>query len=292
MLERTANERFPYRLQVFRGDRRWFVVRVQDRWPAAGHNIFCLRETEPDPDEELEEIERVPIVAWQQRGPRLTLVLDRPRLKRCDFLFLTKSYKERPGQPYEQIFWVTQASMRQRRPRARLVSTRTAHDATVRIASDERYPWRFPNFATERGRLPFGDYALMEGERVMAAVERKTFDNLLADFGNLAILRQRILELAACEHHAFVVEAPYEDFLNPRKLHHYTAAFCAAAIADMYAAYPHLRLVFCANRKTANEWTRNYFAAVWNLAKEEPGSVDPLKVAESRPDYGARSSDL
>lgn len=60
-----------------------------------------------------------------------------------------------------------------------------------------------------------------------------------------------------------MVEAPYEDFLDSRKVHHYTPAFCAAAIAEIYAAHPGLRIVFCANRKTANEWARNYFAAVW-----------------------------
>ena len=54
-----------------------------------------------------------------------------------------------------------------------------------------------------------------------------------------------------------------EDFLSPDKVHHWSAAFCARAIADLYAVFPRLRLVFCSNRKTAAEWTRSYFAAVW-----------------------------
>ena len=33
----------------------------------------------------------------------------------------------------------------------------------------------------------------------------------------------------------------------------------------MYARFPRLRLVFCSNRKTAAEWTRHYFAAVWAM---------------------------
>ena len=37
---------------------------------------------------------------------------------------------------------------------------------------------------------------------------------------------------------------------------------CARAIADLYARFPRLRIVFCANRKIAETWTRNYFAAV------------------------------
>jgi len=54
-------------------------------------------------------------------------------------------------------------------------------------------------------------------------------------------------------------------------LHHYTPAFCAAAIADLHASLPGLRIVFCGNRKTANAWTQAFFGAVW--AKEAgPGT--------------------
>ena len=267
ILERCASERFPYRLQIVKGQEPWLTIRVQDRWPAANRNIFCLREKEPpELGEVLEEIERVPVVALQRRGRRLSVVLDRKRYKRCDFLFLSKTYKRRPSQQYEQIFWQTQQSMRQRRPRARLVSAQRSRGYTVHIASDERYPWRFPGSSTARGSLAVGDYALVDGDAIIAVVERKTFENLLADFGTMPVLHQRLLELTACEHHALVVEAPYEDFLDSRKVHHYTPTFCAAAIAEFYAAHPRLRIIFCANRKTANEWTRNYFAAVWSLA--------------------------
>ncbi len=99
------------------------ILRVQDRWPAANRNIFCLREKEPlEEGEVLEEIERVPIVALQRRGIRLSVVLERGRYKRCDFLFLSKTYKGRPSDGYEQIFWQTQRSMVQHRPKVRLVS--------------------------------------------------------------------------------------------------------------------------------------------------------------------------
>jgi hypothetical protein len=40
-----------------------------------------------------------------------------------------------------------------------------------------------------------------------------------------------------------VIEAPYEDFLSPDKVHHWSAAFCARAIADLYAVFPRLRVV-------------------------------------------------
>ena len=76
------------------------------------------------------------------------------------------------------------------------------------------------------------------------------------------VLRQRLLELSSYEHHALVIEAPYGDFLNPAKVHQWSAAFCTRAIANLYARYPRLGVVFCANRKTAEAWTRNYFVVV------------------------------
>lgn len=265
IVERTGNERFPYRVQLLNTDgKSLFTLRTQDRWPAANRNIFCLRETEPPPrDEQLEEIERIPVVAVQRRGPRISIVLDRSRFKRCDFLFVTREYKGRPGETHEQIFWQTQTSMMQHRPTVVPVVLRSRGSYTVRIASDERYPWRFPESTVERGKLAMGDYALVDGEVVCAAVERKTLDNMLHDFGVMPVVHERMLELATHPYNALVIEAPYEDFLNPAKVHHFSASFCAAAIGELYAVHPRLRIVFCANRKTANLWTQSFFAAVW-----------------------------
>jgi predicted Zn-ribbon and HTH transcriptional regulator len=272
ILQRTQNDRFPYRLQILKGDKPWIVLRAQDRWPAAGKHIFCLREDEPPaPDEVLEELERVDIIAFSERGRRISVVLDRKRCKRCDFLFLRKSYKGRPGESYEQIFWLTQRSIEQHRPTFKLVSCQGSSELLVRIHSNERYPWRFPDAVTERGAIPAGDYALMDGDKMLAVVERKTLDNLLADFGTMPVLHQRLAELAAHDNHALVIEAPYADFLNSRKVHHYTPSFCARAIAELYALHPNLRIVFCANRKIANEWTRHFFTAVWNLRQMPDG---------------------
>ena len=266
IMERCASERFPYRLRILKGRELWLSLRVSDRWPAANRNIFCLREKEPPvPGEVLEEVERVAVVALQRRGRRLSVVLDRSRCKRCDFLFLTKAYKARPSEEYEQIFWQTQQSMRQRRPRVRLPTA--GSQFTVRVASDERYPWRFPGSSVVRGRLPVGDYALVNDDDLVAVVERKTFENFLSDLGTMPLLHQRLLELETYEHHALVVEAPYEHFLDSSRVHHYTPSYCATAIAHLYADHPVLRVVFCANRKTANAWTRSYFAAVWALVK-------------------------
>jgi ERCC4 domain-containing protein len=270
VLERCEGERFPYRVQVLDPSGRPVLrLRAQDRWPAANQNIFCLREDATTGDAfPGEEIERVDVVALQRRGVRLSVVLDRPRYKRCDFLFLKRSYKNRPDESYEQIFWQTQTSMLQRRPKIAPPTLRSRAQLTVAIDARERYPWRFAGSTVVRKRLDSGDYALLDGDQPVAIVERKTFENMLADFGVMPLLHQRLMELSAHEHHALVIEAPYESFLDRGKLHHYSPAFCAAVIADLYVAHPRLRIVFCANRKAANAWTASYFAAVWAKLKD------------------------
>jgi hypothetical protein len=206
------------------------------------------------------------VLAFHDRGRRISIVLNRKRYKRCDFLFLTKKYKNRPGEQYEQIFWLTRKSINEHRPAFKLISHSAAAAYTVRIDSNERYPWRFTGAETEQASLPVGDYALVRKRKIMAVVERKTMDNMLADFGKMPVLHQQLAELALYRHHALVIENPYTDFLNPKKVHHFTPSFCAKALGELHVLHPRLKVIYCANRKSANEWARNYFAAVWNLA--------------------------
>jgi len=67
----------------------------------------------------------------------------------------------------------------------------------VCIHSNEKYPCRFPGAITERGAIAAGDYALMDRGSMLAVVERKTLDNLLADFGMMPVLHQRLAERRA-----------------------------------------------------------------------------------------------
>jgi hypothetical protein len=82
----VPGDRSPYRIQVLspRGD-RLLVLRGQDRWTAAGRNIFCLREdaAAAEAHEEFEELERISIVVLQRRSIRTTVILDRSRYKRA-----------------------------------------------------------------------------------------------------------------------------------------------------------------------------------------------------------------
>lgn len=257
-LESTDNPRFPYRLTIARSGNTLLRLLVQERWPGQQGNVFCLRDDGGD-DYSAVEVERVPVVSLQRFGKRLAVVLDRAKNKRCDFLFLSKPYKTREGE-YEQIFWRTERGLRERKPKVKL-STYTQSSLTIIVDSSERYPWRFPGDTVVRKRLPMGDYALIEEASILALVERKTFDNLLHEFGRMHIFHQQLSELDAYLNAALVIEANYSDFLNPKKMKHYPPAFAAKAIAELHVLHPRLTIVFAGNRKLSQEWCRQFFSA-------------------------------
>lgn len=274
VVERTPSERFPYRITLRRGGRLLLALRAKDKWPGPKGHVFCLRESEaPEDLAELAEEERVPVTALDRFGRRLALVLDRPVRKRCDFVFLTKRYRHKPGE-YEQIFFRTQQGLKGHRARSR-VNLFDTGGLTVLIDSAERYPWRFKDAETQRYRLPAGDYAVLHDERIAAVVERKTFDNLLTDIGQLQVLHQQLAELASWPHAALVVEARYSDFLDPKRLAgRWPATHTARVLAELAVEHPTLPIVYAGERKLANEWAAGFFRAVAaRLAEPAPQAV-------------------
>jgi hypothetical protein len=279
ILEETDVERFPYRITIRRGEETLLRLFVQGRWPGARGNIFCLREVEETLPPPLVEVEHVPVVSMRRFGRRLAVVLDRRTRKRCDFLFLTKRYKTKPGE-YEQIFWRTEHALHERRPRVKL-TTYAARRLSIAIDVNERYPWKFAGHTVSRENLPVGDYALLDRDgRPVAIVERKTFPNLLAEFGRMAAFHQQLSELEAFRQSALVIEAAYADFLSPKKMPHYGAAFGAKAIAELQALHPALAIAFTGNRKLGQEWARRFFAAVDAHRADTPHPAISEVVAE------------
>ena len=280
ILEATKETKFPYLATITRDDKILLRLRVQDRWPGQKGHVFCVRVPDEVDWPVLEEIERVPVTSLRRYGKRLAVVLDRPKNKRCDFLFLTKEYKTKAGQ-YEQIFWRTERGLKERKPRVKL-STYTNRELTIAIDSGERYAWHFPGHTTTREQLPMGDYALKDGNRLLAVVERKTMDNILHEFGRMPIFHQQLAELEAYHHAALVIEANYSDFLNPRKMMYYPPAFAAKAIAELHAYHPQLSIVFAGSRKLACEWAHQFFSAVTAHGDDTPHH----KISEVVADYG------
>lgn len=282
ILESVNNPKFPYRLTIRQGEKILLALRVQDRWPGQKGNIFSIREENWEMEPPVEEVERVSIISLKRYGKRLSVVLDRAKNKRCDFLFLTKKYKTKEGE-YEQIFWRTQKALRERRPKVKLTTYQASDNLNIIIDVNERYPWRFLECFVEKKKLPIGDYALKNEDEIIAIVERKTFENLLSEFGRMPVFHQQLGELSTYKNSALVIEANYSDFLKPEKLKFYNPSFSAKAIAELYALHPKLTIVFAGNRKLANEWTLRFFSAIDAHEKDIPHE----KIAEIMENYKA-----
>jgi hypothetical protein len=152
IVERTASRRFPYRVTIEQAGRLVLAVRTQERWPGPGAQIFCLRETELDPAEPLEEVERAAVASLTRVGRKLTVTLDRGSRKRCEFLSVRKPRKDGSGE-YEQIFFRTETGIRAHRSRGRIeLGATDTGPVRVVIDSGERYPWKFPGASVERRR--------------------------------------------------------------------------------------------------------------------------------------------
>lgn len=272
ILERTTARRFPYRIALEQGGRTIAAFRVQARWPGPGQQVFCLREQALEPDEALEELERVPILHLGQVGRKLTLVLDRGNRKRCEFLTIMKQRKD-GGERYEQTFFRTESGIRSHRSRGKTELTADPVALDVVIDSGERYPWRFPRATVNRRRLAVGDYALMDGGRTVAVVERKSFVNLLHDLLQLQGLHHQLADLAGAERSALVIEAHYRDFLDPARLEgRFPRAKLSRRLAELSTLHPRLPIVFAGSRKLANLWTYRYFQAVAR-ARQAPATT-------------------
>jgi len=93
--------------------------------------------------------------------------------------------------------------------------------------------------------LPVGDCALLDEEGIQAVVERKTFENVLAEFGRMPSFHQQLGELESYAHSALVIEANYSNFLKPEKLKFYPPSFIRKAVAEIFALHPPSSYRFC-----------------------------------------------
>lgn len=260
IVERTAHRRFPFRITIRQGTRPILTVRAQAPWPGPGQQIFCLREPVIDPEEPVEPVERVAVAHLGRVGRKLTVALDRPGRKRCEFLTVLKPARD--GRTIEQIFFRTESAIRAHRSRTRMELLPRTLELVIAVDSAERYPWRFPGATVRRRRLPVGDYALLQGERTVATIERKSFDNLLGDIGSLQAWHHQLGQLAARPCAALVVEAQYADFLDGKKIRgRWPAAHLARVLAELAALHPTLPVIFAGNRKLANAWCHRFFVA-------------------------------
>jgi hypothetical protein len=247
------------------------VLKVRDVWPRTA-KVYCHRAVEWPEDPEI--VERVPVRDCRRRGAEVDLVLDRARENRSQFVF-TKARGR------DVIFWQSARTARQARPNVVMPTARAAgRELEVLVDVHERYPWAFGHqqAKTRRAKLAVGDYAVVAGGKVVAAVERKSLADLVATLtgGKLRYLLAELATLPAAA--AVVVEDRYSAVF---KLDRVRPAVIAEGLGEAAARFPSVPIIFAETRPLAQEWTYRFLGAALAHHDDE-GAANEL-VADLTP---------
>lgn len=261
-LYKQDDKKFPYRLYIEESPGNFLCLNVQERWPGPGKKIFCQLLGNVSELLQEEPIEDCGIININRYGRRLIIILDRKVKRRCWFVFIKKEYKTKPGEFYEQVFWITQSSEAIKRPGAYIPRVKEGSLCEIIIDKRERYPYKFGYAQTKKENLPVGDYALIKDGKIIAVAERKNLNNFLSQIRVYDSLKAILNELSTYPYKALVFESPYSDFLNPKKIKFYKAPYIAEILADIAVRFPNIQIVFCDNRKFAQEWLYRWFLRI------------------------------
>jgi hypothetical protein len=182
------------------------VLKTRDTWPRTS-KLYCHRA--PDWPADAEIVTRLPVRRCTRRGAAIDLVLDRARENRSQFVITRARGRE-------MIFWQSPKTSKQARPGVHIPTAR-AHGQVLEIVVDsgQKYPNRFSGqqATTVRERLPCGDYAVHVDGKIMAAVERKTMNDLVSSMisGRMKFL---MADLSALPRAAVVVEEGYSKIFR------------------------------------------------------------------------------
>lgn len=277
-----ADSSLPYLIRFALGSND-VVLKARETWPRTA-KVYCHR-AEGWPDD-IEIVEEVPLRSCARRGPAVDLVLDRSRENRSQLVFVTS----KDGR--ELIFWQTARTSRMARPGLRVPTRRVLGHPELRILVDtrERYPYKFARqqVVTERRALPVGDYGVEADGQIVAVVERKSIADLAGRLidGSIAYT---LADLSALWRSAVVVEDRYSEIY---KLARVTEGFVPDLVARLSVRYPTVPIVFCDNRKSAEQWSYRFLGAAlseWRAALEHPLRENGATV--SRPGGRGRMSD-
>lgn len=233
----------PYLLRIPLGE-DGIVLKAKETWPRTG-KVYCHRAVGWPLDPEVVEV--VPTRSCVRRGASIDLVLDRGRESRSQFV-LTRI---RGGR--EAIFWQTARTAKQARPAVALPSARASGlpELEIVVDSHERYAWTFDHqqATTVRRALRAGDYGVSVGQEIVAAVERKSLQDLVSTLTS-GRMRYLLADLAALPAAAVVVEDRYSAVF---KLDRVRPAVVADALGESQARFPTVPIVFCETRALAQE---------------------------------------
>ena len=263
----------PYLVRLPLG-RDGVVLKTRDMWPRVS-KVYCHPADEWPAQPEV--VERVPVRSCVQRGAAIDLVLDRGRENRSQIVFT----RIRGGR--QAIFWQSARTARQARPNVALPTARASGIENLHIVVDshERYAWKFNDQQATTGRrgLSAGDYAVEHDGDVVAAVERKSLQDLVTTLTG-GKMRYLLADLAAVGRAAVVVEARYSEVF---KLSWVRPSVVADGLAECQARFPTVPIMFCETRALAQEWTYRFLGAALAEARQEESSAT---VAEALPAAG------
>ena len=244
------------------------VFRTKGTWPRTSA-LYCHPVPRTDWPAEPELVEQIPLRACARRGAAIDIVADRSREHRSQLVFTVARGRE-------MVFWQAPRTRKQARPAVRVPTARAAGVAELKILVDahERYPYRFANQQTRTQRAPLacGDYAVQVEGQTVAAVERKSLDDLIGSVSS-GRLRFALGELAALPRAAVVVEDRYSRIFAQDRVR---PAQVADGLAELQVRWPSVPIVFCETRKLAEEWTYRYLAAAHAWAQDEPDALARL----------------
>jgi len=265
----VGDSSLPYLLRLPLND--GVLLKARERWPVTGR-VYCHPLDEWPTEAEI--VEAVAVRSCSRRGAAIDLVLDRSRNNRSQIVYTKPNPGRAGGRP--MIFWQTARTAQRARPGQRVPTRRASQleQLTIEIDTRERYPYKFAGRPVEhqRSALPVGDYAVRQGDQIIAAVERKTPE----DFTKSMIdgsLNYALAELSALPAAAVVVEQRYGALLNHE---HTQPGWLLELVAHLQVRYRTVPIVFADSRKLAEEYTYRYLAAALvHHASERPDTSDP-----------------
>jgi hypothetical protein len=238
------------------------VFRTKGTWPRTSA-LYCYPVPRTEWPANPDLVEEIPLRACARRGAAIDIVADRSREHRSQLVFTVARGRE-------MVFWQAPRTRKQARPAVRVPTARAAGLADLEILIDahERYPYRFATQQAQTRRAPLacGDYAVRLGEETVAAVERKSLDDLIGSVTS-GRLRFALGELAALPRAAIVVEDRYSRIFAQDRVR---PAQVVDGLAELQVRWPSVAIVFCETRKLAEEWTYRYLAAAYAWARDEP----------------------
>lgn len=250
------DSRLPFLLRVplAGGD---LVFRTAGTWPREKALFAHPMPLAEWPDEPV-IVEQVRLRSCHRRGAAIDLIADRARHNRSQLVFTQARGRD-------VVFWQSPRTRKQARPNVRTPTARAQGIEGLQIVVDshEQYPYRFAGqrVVTVKRALPCGDYGLVEDNRLIASVERKSLADLVGGLTG-GKLRYQIADLAALPRAALVVEDRYSQLF---KLERVRPAMIADGLAELQVRWPNVPIVFCETRRLAEEWTYRFLAAarIW-----------------------------